>query len=155
MIGEITEKVSFIQDSLSDLDGQLGQLQDLSALAVDTLTLLSASDSLHQEEARLAQCRPIAASQHILPHSWTLPHRSGAEWDGLNVRRMLSCKSCKSTPPSLLKGCTLVASRWASQECHVGARGSRGGRQVRTEEGEQGLKEVQFSFNAVILEQLL
>uniref|UniRef100_A0A671VW12 non-specific serine/threonine protein kinase n=1 Tax=Sparus aurata TaxID=8175 RepID=A0A671VW12_SPAAU len=99
MIGEVTEKVNFIQDSLSDLDSQLGQLQDLSALAVDTLTLLSASDSLHQEEARLAQCRPIAASQHILPHSWTLPHRSGAEWDGLNVRRMMA-KSCKSTPPS-------------------------------------------------------
>uniref|UniRef100_A0A671VST8 non-specific serine/threonine protein kinase n=1 Tax=Sparus aurata TaxID=8175 RepID=A0A671VST8_SPAAU len=127
MIGEVTEKVNFIQDSLSDLDSQLGQLQDLSALAVDTLTLLSASDSLHQEEARLAQCRPIAASQHILPHSWTLPHRSG---------------SCKSTPPSLLKGYTLVASRRASQDCHAGARGSRGGRQGRTEEGEEGHKEV-------------
>lgn len=141
MIGEVTEKVNFIQDSLSDLDSQLGQLQDLSALAVDTLTLLSASDSLHQEEARLAQCRPIAASQHILPHSWTLPHRSGAEWDGLNVRRMMA-KSCKSTPPSLLKGYTLVASRRASQDCHAGARGSRGGRQGRTEEGEEGHKEV-------------
>lgn len=141
MIGEVTEKVNFIQDSLSDLDSQLGQLQDLSALAVDTLTLLSASDSLHQEEARLAQCRPIAASQHILPHSWTLPHRSGAEWDGLNVRRMMA-KSCKSTPPSLLKGYTLVASKRASQNCHVGARGSRGGRQGRTEEGEEGHKEV-------------
>uniref|UniRef100_A0A671VZ01 non-specific serine/threonine protein kinase n=1 Tax=Sparus aurata TaxID=8175 RepID=A0A671VZ01_SPAAU len=115
MIGEVTEKVNFIQDSLSDLDSQLGQLQDLSALAVDTLTLLSASDSLHQEEARLAQCRPIAASQHILPHSWTLPHRSGAEWDGLNVRRMMA-KSCKSTPPSLLKGYTLVAKEEKEEE---------------------------------------
>ncbi|XP_073321519.1 transient receptor potential cation channel subfamily M member 6 [Pagrus major] len=140
MIGEVTEKVSFIQDSLVDLDGQLGQLQDLSALAVDTLTLLSASDSLHQEEARLAQCHPIAASRHILPHSWSLPHRSGADCDGLNVRRVMA-KSCKSTPPSLLKGYTLVASRRASQECHVGARGSRGGRQGRTEDGEEGKKE--------------
>uniref|UniRef100_A0A7N5ZUU1 non-specific serine/threonine protein kinase n=1 Tax=Anabas testudineus TaxID=64144 RepID=A0A7N5ZUU1_ANATE len=79
MLGEISEKVNFVQDSLSELDGQLGQLQDLSALAVDTLTLLCASDSLHQEEARLASCQPSTASRRILPHSWTLPHRSGTD----------------------------------------------------------------------------
>uniref|UniRef100_A0A3B5MBF8 non-specific serine/threonine protein kinase n=1 Tax=Xiphophorus couchianus TaxID=32473 RepID=A0A3B5MBF8_9TELE len=76
MVGEVSEKVNVIQDSLSELDGQLGQLQDLSVLAVDTLTLLSASDSRQQEEARLAQCRHVLpATRHILPHSWTLPHR--------------------------------------------------------------------------------
>uniref|UniRef100_A0A4W6FV62 non-specific serine/threonine protein kinase n=1 Tax=Lates calcarifer TaxID=8187 RepID=A0A4W6FV62_LATCA len=115
MVGEVSEKVNFIQDSLSELDCQLGQLQDLSALAVDTLTLFSASDSLHQEEARLAQCRSITASRHILPHSWTLPHRTGADFDLLNMRRLMA-KSCKSTPPSLLKCYTLVSSRLASQE---------------------------------------
>ncbi|XP_037633258.1 transient receptor potential cation channel subfamily M member 6 isoform X1 [Sebastes umbrosus] len=140
MMGEVSEKVIFIQDSLSELDCQLGRLQDLSALAVDTLTLLSASDSLHQEEARLSQCRPITASRHILPHSWTLPHRSRADCDALNMRRVIP-KSCKSTPPSLLKGYTLVASRLASQECHVGAWGSQGGRRGHTEEGEDGAKE--------------
>ena len=134
MVGEVSEKVNFIQDSLSELDCQLGQLQDLSALAVDTLTLLSASDSLHQEEVRLAQCRPITASRHILPHSWSLPHRGGADCDVLNVRRVTGL-SCKSTPPSLLK----VASRLASQECHVGARGSKGGRQEHSEEGKEVL----------------
>uniref|UniRef100_A0A4W6FW32 non-specific serine/threonine protein kinase n=1 Tax=Lates calcarifer TaxID=8187 RepID=A0A4W6FW32_LATCA len=108
MVGEVSEKVNFIQDSLSELDCQLGQLQDLSALAVDTLTLFSASDSLHQEEARLAQCRSITASRHILPHSWTLPHRTGADFDLLNMRRLMA-KSCKSTPPSLLKCYTLVS----------------------------------------------
>lgn len=128
MAAEVSEKVNFIQNSLSDLDGQLGQLQDLSALAVDTLTLLSASDSRHQEEACLAQCRPVAASRHILPHSWTLPHRSGADCDVLNVRRVMA-KSCKSMPPSLLKS-------------HVGARGGRGGRQGHAEETEEGPKEV-------------
>ncbi|XP_040898692.1 transient receptor potential cation channel subfamily M member 6 isoform X4 [Toxotes jaculatrix] len=140
MVGEVSEKVNFIQDSLSELDCQLGQLQDLSALAVDTLTLVSASDSLHQEEARLAQCRPVTASRHIRPHSWTLPHRSGADCDVLNMRRLMG-KSCKSTPPSLLKGYTLVASRLASQESHVGARGSRQGRQEHAEEGKEGTKE--------------
>ncbi|XP_055368101.1 transient receptor potential cation channel subfamily M member 6 isoform X2 [Betta splendens] len=136
MMGEVSERVSFIQNSLSDLDGQLGQLQDLSVLAVDTLTLLSASDSLHQEEARLASCRPSTASRRVLPHSWTLLHRSGPDCDVVNIRRLLA-KSCKSTPPSLLKGHTLVTSRWTSQECHVGGRGSRGGRQGPEEEGSK------------------
>ena len=128
MVGEVSEKVIFIQDSLTELDYQLGQLQDLSALAVDTLTLLSASNNLHQGEARLARCQPITASQHILPHSWTFPHRSGADCDIFNMRWLMA-KSCISTPPSLSKGHTLVAGRLASQECHVGARGSREGRQ--------------------------
>lgn len=141
MVGEVSEKVNFIQDSLSELDSQLGQLQDLSALAVDTLTLLSASDSLHQEEARLARCRPIRASRHILPHSWTFQQRSGADCDVLSMRRVMA-KLCKSTPPSLLKGHAVVGSRLASQERHVGAKGSRGGRQGHAEEGEQGAKEV-------------
>lgn len=140
MMGEISERVSFIQDSLSDLDGQLGQLQDLSALAVDSLTLLSASDSLQQEEARLASCRPSIESQHILPHSWTQLYRSGPDCDVLNIRHLVA-KSCKSTPPSLLKGYTLVTSRRTSREIHV-ARGSRGGRQGPTE--EEGSKEVLF-----------
>lgn len=141
MVGEVSEKVNFIQDSLSELDCQLGQLQDLSALAVDTLTLLSASDSLHQEEARLAQCRPISTSQHVLPHSLTLPHRGGVDCDVLNMWR-LAAKPCKSTPSSLLKGYTLMGSRLASQERHAGVKGSRGGRQGHSEEGEEGVKEV-------------
>ncbi|KAM6931406.1 transient receptor potential cation channel subfamily M member 6 [Xenentodon cancila] len=147
MVGEVTEKVNFIQHSLSELDCQLGQLQDLSALAVDTLTLLSASDSLHQEEARLAQCRRSTASQHILPHSWTLPHRSGAECDIHNIRRLM-VKSCKSTPPSLLQGCGLAASRLALQECHEAGRDSREGKSGRTEGGEERAKEDSRSASA-------
>uniref|UniRef100_A0A3B4XSD8 non-specific serine/threonine protein kinase n=1 Tax=Seriola lalandi dorsalis TaxID=1841481 RepID=A0A3B4XSD8_SERLL len=119
VVGEVSERVNFIQDSMSELDCQLGQLQDLSVQAVDTLTLLSASDSLQLEEARLAQCRPLAASRHILPHSLTLPHRNGADSEVLNMRRLMA-KSCKSTPPSLLKGYTLATSRLASQEFHLG-----------------------------------
>lgn len=137
VVGEISEKVEFIQDSLSALDGQLGRLQDLSALAVDTLTLFSASDSLCQEEARLAHCPPIAVSRHVLPHSWTLPHKS----DVPNLRRMMA-KSCKSTPPSLLKGSGLVSSRLTSQECHVTARGRRGGGLGHAQEGEGEAEEV-------------
>lgn len=141
MLGEISEKVNVIQYSLSELDCQLGQLQDLSAMAVDTLTLLSASDSLYQEEAHPALCRPVSASRHILPHSLTLTHRS----DVVNVRRVMA-KACKSTPPSLLKGHTLVMSKLASQECLVGARESRGGRQGHSEEAEDVTEEVLNSF---------
>uniref|UniRef100_A0A8C8DVH4 non-specific serine/threonine protein kinase n=1 Tax=Oryzias sinensis TaxID=183150 RepID=A0A8C8DVH4_9TELE len=110
MVGEISEKVNCIQHSLSELDCQMGQLQDLSALAVDTLTLLTASDSLQKEEARLAQCRINPTLQHVLPHSWTLPHRSNTDCDVPSFRR-LNTKSCKSTPPSLLKGSVAATSR--------------------------------------------
>uniref|UniRef100_A0A674P9K6 non-specific serine/threonine protein kinase n=1 Tax=Takifugu rubripes TaxID=31033 RepID=A0A674P9K6_TAKRU len=64
MVEEVSEKVNFIQDSLLELDSQLGHLQDLSALAVDTLTMLSASDSQLQEEVRLSQCQPPAVPWH-------------------------------------------------------------------------------------------
>lgn len=131
IVGEVTEKVDFIQDSLSVLDSQLGQLQDLSALAVDTLTLLSATDSIYQEEARLAHCTPAALSRHALPHSWTLPHRG----EGPSLRRTVA-KSCKSTPPSLLKGSTLVSSRLQSQERSVTAGGNREAGPEQTLDGE-------------------
>ncbi|XP_032434283.1 transient receptor potential cation channel subfamily M member 6 isoform X5 [Xiphophorus hellerii] len=141
MVGEVSEKVNVIQDSLSELDGQLGQLQDLSVLAVDTLTLLSASDSRQQEEARLAQCRHVLpASRHILPHSWTLPHRGAEDCDVSNVRR-LEIKTCKSTPPSLLKGSAVEGSRRASQERHVGVRETRAGKKGLPEAGEETAKE--------------
>ncbi|XP_014327969.1 transient receptor potential cation channel subfamily M member 6-like isoform X1 [Xiphophorus maculatus] len=141
MVGEVSEKVDVIQDSLSELDGQLGQLQDLSVLAVDTLTLLSASDSRQQEEARLAQCRHVLpATRHILPHSWTLPHRGAEDCDVSNVRR-LEIKTCKSTPPSLLKGSAVEGSRRASQERHVGVRETRAGKKGLPEAGEETAKE--------------
>uniref|UniRef100_H3C578 non-specific serine/threonine protein kinase n=1 Tax=Tetraodon nigroviridis TaxID=99883 RepID=H3C578_TETNG len=108
MVGEVTEKVSFIQDSLSELDSQLGHLQDLSALAVDTLTMLSASDSQHQEEARLAQCQPTSSSWRVHPHSWT--QNLG---DGLAERLVTACRS---SPASLLKNLAMGGSRRPSQE---------------------------------------
>lgn len=119
MVGEVVEKVHLIHDSLAELDLQLGELQDLSALAVDTLTLLSASDSIHQEEARLAQCQPVSTSRT------TLPHRSGDNFDVLNMRRLMS-RPCKSSPR-----CALTVSRMVSPECPL--RGRMGG----TPEGQE------------------
>uniref|UniRef100_A0A673ZAH0 non-specific serine/threonine protein kinase n=1 Tax=Salmo trutta TaxID=8032 RepID=A0A673ZAH0_SALTR len=99
VMGEVSDRVHFIQDTLQVLDSQLGQLQDLSALAVDTLTLLSASDSLQQEEARLGHCRPITPSRHHVPHSWTLPHGGGGSVD---IMPCHTPRAYRSTPPSLL-----------------------------------------------------
>uniref|UniRef100_A0A8L0DNS5 non-specific serine/threonine protein kinase n=1 Tax=Oncorhynchus mykiss TaxID=8022 RepID=A0A8L0DNS5_ONCMY len=117
VIGEVSERVHFIQDSLQVLDSQLGQLQVLSALAVDTLTLLSASDSLQQKEAHLGYCRPIAHSHHYSPNSCTLPH--------IDITPCHTPKAYHSTPPSLLWGLTSLSHR-PPLEWHPGTWGDGG-----------------------------
>lgn len=140
-VGDVADKVDFIQDSLLDLDSQLGKLQDLSALAVDTLTLLSATDSIYQEEARLAHCSPAALSCHSVSHSWTLSHKS----DGLSLRRTVA-KPCKSTPPSVLKASTLTSSRLRSLEVLATTRGNKeaGPGHTQVEETAEGVYFQQF-----------
>lgn len=66
---EMNEKVSFIKDSLLSLDSQVGHLQDLSALTVDTLNVLSAVDTLQEDEALLAN-RKLPTCRKP-PHSWS------------------------------------------------------------------------------------
>nr|XP_012309510.1 transient receptor potential cation channel subfamily M member 6 isoform X2 [Aotus nancymaae] len=66
---EMNEKVSFIKDSLLSLDSQVGHLQDLSALTVDTLKVLSAVDTLQEDEALLAEREHSTCRK--LPHSWS------------------------------------------------------------------------------------
>ncbi|XP_048188298.1 transient receptor potential cation channel subfamily M member 6 isoform X2 [Perognathus longimembris pacificus] len=65
---EMNEKVTFIKDSLLSLDSQVGHLQDLSALTVDTLKVLSVVDSLQEDKALLGNARHSAGRK--LPHSW-------------------------------------------------------------------------------------
>uniref|UniRef100_A0A669Q328 non-specific serine/threonine protein kinase n=1 Tax=Phasianus colchicus TaxID=9054 RepID=A0A669Q328_PHACC len=65
---EVYEKVFYIKESLLSLDSQLGHLQDLSALTVDILKVLSAVDTLQVEEAFLADKKH--RSSRKLPHSW-------------------------------------------------------------------------------------
>uniref|UniRef100_A0A672R4T7 non-specific serine/threonine protein kinase n=1 Tax=Sinocyclocheilus grahami TaxID=75366 RepID=A0A672R4T7_SINGR len=69
---EVAEKVSIIQDNMRTLDSHLGQLQDLSALAVDTLNFLSATDNQQQEVARLGQSQPITCRHEQVSHSCCL-----------------------------------------------------------------------------------
>lgn len=63
-LAEVSEKVQFIQESLQTLDAHLGQLQDLSALAVDTLNLLSASENRQQEAVHLAPSSRITMTSY-------------------------------------------------------------------------------------------
>lgn len=63
-LAEVSEKVQFIQESLQALDSHLGQLQDLSALAVDTLNLLSASENRQQEAVHLGQSSRITVPSY-------------------------------------------------------------------------------------------
>ncbi|KAL0979667.1 hypothetical protein UPYG_G00188000 [Umbra pygmaea] len=120
IMDEVSERVHYIQDTLQVLDHQLGELQDMSALAVDTLTLLSASDSLQQKEARLGNCRSFAHSCHNVPHSWTLAHGGGGSSD---VMPCHSPRAYRSNPPSLFRGHASRSQR-PSLEWYTGAWGS-------------------------------
>uniref|UniRef100_A0A4X2LLM5 non-specific serine/threonine protein kinase n=1 Tax=Vombatus ursinus TaxID=29139 RepID=A0A4X2LLM5_VOMUR len=66
---EVNERMSYIKESLLSLDSHVGHLQDLSALTVDTLKVLSAVDTLQLEEALLV--RSTHATYRKRPHSWS------------------------------------------------------------------------------------
>ncbi|KAK1806892.1 hypothetical protein P4O66_005375, partial [Electrophorus voltai] len=106
-LSEVAEKVQFIQESLQTLDGHLGRLQDLSALAVDTLNLLSATDNRQHEAVLLGNSQPIRRPYQQLSHSWSL--RIGG--NVMPNQAPLSPKAYRSTPPSLLRGLGLGKKR--------------------------------------------
>ncbi|NWT82233.1 TRPM6 protein, partial [Lanius ludovicianus] len=96
---EVHEKVFYIKESLLSLDSQLGHLQDLSALTVDILKVLSAVDTLKVEEALLADTKHQTCRK--LPHSWSNAFYS-------KTLSSLECLYDKkyhyySMPPSLLR----------------------------------------------------
>ncbi|KAJ7335551.1 hypothetical protein JRQ81_013492 [Phrynocephalus forsythii] len=105
---EVHEKVFYIKDALLALDSQLGHLQDLSVLTVDTLKVISAVDTLQVEEARLADKKYQACRK--LPHSWSNAVLSNA----LSPMESVSNRySYYSMPPSLQK--SLAHNRWLSR----------------------------------------
>lgn len=96
---EVNEKVSFIKDSLLSLDSQVGHLQDLSALTVDALNVLSAVDTMQEDEAlranrKLSTCRKLS-------HSWS--NVICAEVLGSLEVSGEKKFQCYSVPPSLLR----------------------------------------------------
>lgn len=109
---EVHEKVCYIKDVLLALDSQLGHLQDLSALTVDTLKVISAVDTLQVEEVFLADRKHHGYRK--LPHSWSNVTYSKAF-------SSLECMNDKkynyfSVPPSLLR--SLARNQWTSESHH-------------------------------------
>ncbi|XP_039575183.1 transient receptor potential cation channel subfamily M member 6 isoform X2 [Passer montanus] len=96
---EVHEKVFYIKESLLSLDSQLGHLQDLSALTVDILKVLSAVDTLKVEEALLADTKHQSCRK--LPHSWSNAFYSKtlSSLEGLYDKKY----HYYSMPPSLLR----------------------------------------------------
>lgn len=107
---EVHEKVFYIKESLLSLDSQLGHLQDLSALTVDILKVLSAVDTLKVEEALLADTKHQTCRK--LPHSWSNAFYSKtlSSLEGLCDKKY----HYYSMPPSLLR--SLVRTQ-APSEC--------------------------------------
>ncbi|KAM5298373.1 transient receptor potential cation channel subfamily M member 6 [Ctenodactylus gundi] len=97
---EMNEKVSFVKDSLLSLDSQVGHLQDLSVLTVDTLKVLSAVDTLQEGEAALARRKHSAHRR--LPHSWNNMICTKI-LGSMEIAREKKYKYY-SMPPSLLRG---------------------------------------------------
>ncbi|XP_031426109.1 transient receptor potential cation channel subfamily M member 6 isoform X2 [Clupea harengus] len=127
VLGEVAEKIHFIQDSLQTLDTQLGHLQDTSALTVDTLSLITASDDCHQRAALYGLHKPISSSHQEVLHNWCLPGGSVPP-----SRYLLAHKPYSSTPSSPLGG---LGACWHSQSLewqHQG--GSEGSEQDSDEE---------------------
>nr|XP_015222646.1 PREDICTED: transient receptor potential cation channel subfamily M member 6 isoform X2 [Lepisosteus oculatus] len=92
---DVAEKVFFVKETLQSLDNQLGHLQDLSALTVDTLSVISAAGSLKEEEELLGHKRHHSCER--LPHSWSNYAQSVED-----LNNKIKKKYC-STPPSLLR----------------------------------------------------
>lgn len=106
---EVHEKVCYIKDALLALDSQLGHLQDLSALTVDTLKVISAVDTLQVEEAFLADTKHQGYKK--LPHSWnnvTYP-KAFSSLECMNDKKY----NYFSMPPSLLR--SLARNQWPSE----------------------------------------
>ncbi|KAL1787479.1 transient receptor potential cation channel subfamily M member 6 [Sigmodon hispidus] len=135
---EMNEKVSFIKDSLLSLDSQVGHLQDLSALTVDTLRVLSAVDTLQEDEVHLTSRKHSTCSKR--PHSWTNVICANV------LSSMESCGKKKfqyySMPPSLLRS---LARSQLPQRVHTGAlleitHGKRKASHVREDQQEQEME---------------
>uniref|UniRef100_A0A4X2LKL8 non-specific serine/threonine protein kinase n=1 Tax=Vombatus ursinus TaxID=29139 RepID=A0A4X2LKL8_VOMUR len=96
---EVNERMSYIKESLLSLDSHVGHLQDLSALTVDTLKVLSAVDTLQLEEALLV--RSTHATYRKRPHSWSNVICSGM-LNNLENSGKMNCQYY-SMPQSLLQ----------------------------------------------------
>lgn len=64
---EVGNKVNFIKRSLHTLDSQIGHLQDLSALTVDTLKTLAAQRASEATKVHTQITRELSLSKNVVP----------------------------------------------------------------------------------------
>uniref|UniRef100_A0A4W3JCB6 non-specific serine/threonine protein kinase n=1 Tax=Callorhinchus milii TaxID=7868 RepID=A0A4W3JCB6_CALMI len=96
---DVSEKMYCIKESLYCLDSQLGHLQDLSALTVDTLKMISVADSLKVNEVFLGNVTENGDC-HRLPRHWT-PTTSSKSLDNFCVD-IQKTHNYLSAPPALI-----------------------------------------------------
>ncbi|XP_029311404.1 transient receptor potential cation channel subfamily M member 7 isoform X2 [Cottoperca gobio] len=65
---EVGNKVNFIKRSLHTLDSQIGHLQDLSALTVDTLKTLTAQKASEASKVHNQITRELSLSKNVVPN---------------------------------------------------------------------------------------
>ncbi|KAF1561300.1 Transient receptor potential cation channel subfamily M member 7, partial [Eudyptes schlegeli] len=64
-IKEVSDRVNYIKRSLQSLDSQIGHLQDLSALTVDTLKTLTAQKASEASKVHNEITRELSISKHL------------------------------------------------------------------------------------------
>ncbi|XP_008403007.1 transient receptor potential cation channel subfamily M member 7 isoform X2 [Poecilia reticulata] len=70
---EVGNKVNFIKRSLHTLDSQIGHLQDLSALTVDTLKTLTAQRASEASKVHTQITRELSLSKNVVPSIAHMP----------------------------------------------------------------------------------
>lgn len=74
---EVGNKVNFIKRSLHTLDSQIGHLQDLSALTVDTLKTLTAQRASEASKVHNQITRELSLSKNMVPSIAPVPPDTG------------------------------------------------------------------------------
>lgn len=79
---EVGNKVNFIKRSLHTLDSQIGHLQDLSALTVDTLKTLTAQRASEASKVHTQITRELSLSKNVVPSIAPVPTDSKSSVTG-------------------------------------------------------------------------
>ncbi len=106
---EVGNKVNFIKRSLHTLDSQIGHLQDLSALTVDTLKTLTAQRASEASKVHNQITRELSLSKNMVPSIAPVPPDTGPQSKSsvIGKRSVLAM-----SPPELrLRGHSLTQSK--------------------------------------------
>ncbi|XP_029442443.1 transient receptor potential cation channel subfamily M member 7-like [Rhinatrema bivittatum] len=95
-IKEVGDRVNYIKCSLNSLDSQIGHLQDLSALTVDTLKTLTAQKASEASKVHNEITRELSISKHLGPKRIDDSLLRSAVWTKSNSEIVL----CSSLPQS-------------------------------------------------------